>query len=256
MTEGAEAVSADLEPDHGPVGALWSKIAALLVVAGAIVVLVWGPRDLAATLLELWQAETGVIGGLSYAAFYLVATACFVPSALLGIGAGFLFGGVWGTVIVLVCRPLGALLAFLIGRHLARGYVERWIEGWPRFEAIDRLTADEPFQVVILLRLVPVLTFNVTNYVFGLTSAGWKQFWGATFLGVLPGSLFYVYLGVVTGDVTRAVAMEEAPAVVDGVGVWIAGAVAFAGIIAYIAYRARQKWKELLAQQEQIGAES
>lgn len=243
-------------PVEAPMLSVWAKVAAVFVVAGAIVVFVWGPRDMAHTLLEVWQTETGPVGALGYAAFYVVATCCFAPSSLLGVGAGFLFGGVWGTIIAIVCRPLGGLVAFWIGRHLARRQVKHWIEGWPRFQAIDRLTHEDPFQIVLLLRLVPVLTFNITNYVFGVTAVRWQDYLKATFLGVLPGTVFYVYIGVITSDITEALAMDKAPSLGDNWILWgIAGAV-FAALGGYIVYRARQKWHELLRHEEEIRAET
>lgn len=242
-TTGDEPSSSSLKK---PTAKVWSKVAAVLIGLLIIVVLIWGPVELAETLIAWWQSETGVLGALGYAAFYVVATTSFVPAAVLGVGAGFLFGGVWGTGIALLCRPLGALVSFFVGRHLAREHVQHWIEDWPKFEAINRMTLREPFRIVLLLRLVPVLTFNITSYVFGLTKVTWKQFFGATFIGVLPGSLFYVYLGVAAGDVTRAVALEDAPPLEDYLVTWIVGIVAFVIVLAYLAYRGRKYWLEIV----------
>lgn len=253
MTERDQDVSEQLDPTprlEQPPVQLWPKIAAGLIAVLVAIVLIWGPVDLARTLLEWWQQETGIVGAVGFALVYIVATACFVPAAVLGVGAGFLFGPIGGAVIAGLCRPLGALLAFMVGRHLARRRVQKWIQEWPKFEAIDRMTEEEPIRIVALLRIVPVLTFNVTNYVFGLTSVDWKKYFAATALSVFPGSLFYVYIGVITGDLTRAVAMEEAPQLGDHLVTWIIGGIAFAGALGYMFYRARKYWEEMVERQE------
>lgn len=239
-------------PLEEPTIKLWPKIAAGLIAMTIIVVLIWGPVELAETLIEWWQQETGPVGAIGFVAFYIAATTVFVPAAVLGVGAGFLFGGLWGGLIAAFCRPLGALVAFVIGRHLARDHVREWIEDWPRFGVVDRMTREEPFRIVMLLRLVPVLTFNITNYVFGLTAVDWKNFFTATFVGVLPGSLFYVYIGAATGDLTRALALEEAPPLEDYLVTWIIGGVAIIAVLSYMTYRARQYWLEIMEEEENV----
>ena len=233
-----------------PTSALWAKIAGALILGAIIVVFAWGPLELGEALFDAWRSETGPWGGIAFAAFYIVATVCFVPAAVLGVGAGFLFGGVWGSVIAVLCRPLGALVAFLVGRHLARDHVRHWIDDWPKFEAIDRVTDDEPFQTVLLMRIVPILTYNLTSYVFGLTAVDWKRFFLATFVGVLPGSLFYVYLGVIASDLTRALTLEEAAPWTEHAATWTITAVAFAALLGYLFWRARKKWKEIMAEDQ------
>ena len=247
MAEHDDNPPSDTDSDElpSPTVALWPRIAAIVIGLAIIVVLVWGPVEFGETMLELWHNETGALAVLGFSAFYVVATVVFFPAAILGVGAGFLFGGVVGSVIAVICRPLGALLAFVVGRHLARDHVEHWIEDWPKFNAIDHMTRKEPLRVVLLLRLVPILTFNLTSYVLGVTAVTWKKFVAGTFIGVLPGTLFYVYIGVATSDLAQAAAVDETPAFLDHIATWIAGAVVFLALLGYLFFRGRKYWTQI-----------
>src|SRR5712664_1864439 len=71
-----------------------------------------------------WIRGIGVCGPLLLAAVYILATVFFVPGALITLGAGFVFGVVVGTITVSVGSTLGASAAFLVGRTLARAWVQ------------------------------------------------------------------------------------------------------------------------------------
>src|SRR5439155_1410723 len=96
---------------------------------------------------------------------------------------------------------LGASAAFLVGRYLARAAVERRIAANPRFAAIDRAVGAEGRKIVFLLRLSPVFPFNLLNYALGLTRVRFADFFLAS-VGMLPGTVLYVYSGKLIGDVT------------------------------------------------------
>ena len=109
--------------------------------------------------------------------------------------AGFLFGLGWGTVLVVIASNIGANLAFIIGRYFARDFVSRKIEGNEKFAAIDRAVGKEGWKIVGLTRLSPVFPFTLLNYAFGLTSVKWPHFAIASLIGMLPGTVMYVYFG-------------------------------------------------------------
>jgi len=91
-------------------------------------------------------------------------------------------------------------MAFLLARHGARAAIERRIEGDQRFAAIDRAVGAEGRKIVFLLRLSPVFPFNLLNYALGLTQVKTSDYVIAS-IGMLPGTLLYVYTGKVAGDV-------------------------------------------------------
>ncbi len=142
-----------------------------------------------------WIGGLGAWGVLIYAAAYAGALVVLLPAAPFTIGAGLIYG-LWGFPVALVSATLGASLAFLVSRHLVRGRVARLIAGRPGLRAIDRAVGEEGWRVVALLRLSPLVPFNLQNYACGASSIGFWPYVAATGAGIAPGCLLYVYLGV------------------------------------------------------------
>src|SRR4029077_17014701 len=133
-------------------------------------------------------------GPVVFAAVY--ALACLVlPGSLITLAAGSLFGVIVGTAVVSLASVTGACLAFWLGRTLARGLVERRLAGNPRFRALDQAVAAGGFKIVLLTRLSPLFPFTLLNYAFGLTKVRFRDYVLASWIGMLPGTVMYVYLG-------------------------------------------------------------
>ena len=118
-----------------------------------------------------------------------------VRRASVTVAAGALFGSVVGVVVVSLASTTGAALAFLVARYLARDAVLRWVRRNPRYDAIDRAIGEGGWRVVALLRLSPLVPFNLQNYLYGLTAI---RFWPCvltSWAAMLPGTVVYVYLG-------------------------------------------------------------
>jgi len=145
-----------------------------------------------------WVASLGPVAPLVFAGVYAIAVVALVPASVLTLAAGAIFGVAKGTAIVFVAATLGACLAFLLARFLARGAVEHWIAGQPRFAAVDRAVAREGRRIVLLLRLSPVFPFGLLNYALGLTRVRFVDY-AIACLGMLPGTLLYVYTGSAFG---------------------------------------------------------
>ena len=176
-----------------PSRARWIGLVAVVVAAAiaarTLPVAVW------LQAFQGWVARRGALGGVLYGAVYTVAALLFVPGSVLTIGAGLLFGLLWGTVIVSVASTATAAGAFLIARHLARGRVEAMARRHPRFGAIDAAVREQGWRIVALLRLSPLVPFNLSNYLYGLTPVAFGPYVLASWIAMLPGTLLYVYLG-------------------------------------------------------------
>jgi uncharacterized membrane protein YdjX (TVP38/TMEM64 family) len=149
-----------------------------------------------------WIRGLGAWGPILFILIYIVACVLFVPGSLLTLGGGFLFGLKLGFICVSVGATLGAVCAFLVGRHFARGWVAGKVERNEKFKAVDDAVAREGWKIVLLTRLSPVFPFNLMNYAFGITRVSLRGYFLASWIGMMPGALLYVYLGSLAGSLT------------------------------------------------------
>src|SRR5216683_405301 len=151
-------------------------------------------QDLLKSALD-WIGKLGPWGPVIFVGLYVVATVLFIPGSVLTLGAGAVFGVALGSVCVSIGATLGATAAFLVGRYLARDAIARKIAKHETFAAIDRAVADEGWKIILLTRLSPVFPFTLLNYAFGLTRVKLSHYVLASWLGMIPGTVMYVYLG-------------------------------------------------------------
>ncbi len=187
-----------------------------------------------------WVAGLGVWGPLVFVLGYAAATVGFVPGSLLTLAGGAVFGLGWGTLWVFLGACLGATLAFLVSRYVARDAIQSRVEGNRRFAAIDRAIGENGLKIAFLLRLSPVFPFNLLNYALGLTRVTLRDYVVAL-LGMLPATVLYVYYGKVAGDIA-ALASGVAPERDTGhylvLGLGLAATLAVTTVVTRVATRA------------------
>ena len=164
-----------------------------------------------------WIDDNRAISWAVFIVMYIGATVLLLPGSILTLGAGFLFGLLQGFAIVSFASVVGASLAFLIGRFFARDWVAGRLQAMPRFNALDRAIAEKGGVIVLLTRLSPVFPFNLLNYALGLTAVRFWTYVGASWVGMIPGTLLYVYLGSIASDLTNLFGGSDAP---SPVGQW------------------------------------
>ena len=142
-----------------------------------------------------WVGQMGVAGIFIFTGVYAIATVLLAPGAILTIGAGFAFGLWKGFLAVSAGATLGASLAFLVARFIARDKVEAIAKRNEKFRKIDNAIGKQGAKLVFLLRLSPVIPFNLSNYFYGLTGVKFWPYVLASWLGMMPGTFLYVYIG-------------------------------------------------------------
>lgn len=189
----------DREPAAGQP---WLRLAIGAAALIALIVLArWAGSEI--PRFTAWVGSLGPLAPLVFGAAYAVAVVAFVPASVLTLAAGAIFGLWSGVAIVFVAASVGACLAFALARSVARGAVERRISTLPRFAAIDRAIARDGRRIVFLLRLSPVFPFGLLNYALGMTRVRFADY-ALACIGMLPGTLLYVYTGQAIGLVAAA----------------------------------------------------
>jgi len=155
-----------------------------------------------------WASQMGVAGILISIGVYAVATVLLAPGSILTIGAGLVFGLWKGFLAVSAGSTLGAALAFLVARFIARDKVEKIARRNEKFRRIDNAMGKEGAKLIFLLRLSPVIPFNVSNYFYGLTAVKFWPYVLASWIGMMPGAFLYVYIGVGKAAVSVAASSE------------------------------------------------
>jgi uncharacterized membrane protein YdjX (TVP38/TMEM64 family) len=209
-----------------------------LLYLAAVILLFVGARFL--PLQDLLRHALDAIAALGpwapvlFVGIYVVAAVFMIPGSVLTLGAGAVFGLGQGIIVVSIASTLAATAAFLIGRYLARDAVTRRIEGNEKFAAVDQAVAAEGWKIVLLTRLSPVFPYTLLNYVFGLTRIKLGHYVLASWIGMLPATAMFVYLG----SLANVAARSRTPAEWTLYGVGLLATVAVTIFVTRIARRA------------------
>jgi uncharacterized membrane protein YdjX (TVP38/TMEM64 family) len=156
-------------------------------------------------LRELIQGY-GVLAPALYMLIYALAPVFFLPGLPITIVGGILFGPFWGVVYTITGATIGASLAFLVARYLARDWIEGKLTS-PRWRRLDREVETHGWKVVAFTRLIPAFPFNLLNYAFGLTRIPFMHYAVATFFCMLPACIAFIVFssslpGLIRGKVS------------------------------------------------------
>ena len=173
----------------------WKTIA---LVAGAAVALFLVYRLLPVgewiSSFQGWVQGYGALGIAIFIVVYALTSFALVPGSFLTLAAGVIWG-LWAFPIVVVAATLGSALSFLAARYAFHEKVQRKVEDYPKFKAVNEAIREEGWRVVGLLRLSPALPFSLQNWFLGITPVGFWPAQVATFFGIMPGTLLYVWIG-------------------------------------------------------------
>lgn len=170
-------------------------LATLLLFSGIIVVCAVDVKTLL-TGTAAWVEEHKALGAFIFTGLYIVGTCVFLPGSLLALGAGALFGFNLGFPVVWTSGIVADSIAFFISRFLFRSF---WLDKLKslgqEMEALDQVTSDQGWKVVFLLRLAPFFPYSILNYAMGVTGISFTDYFLASAVGIIPGTLVYVYIG-------------------------------------------------------------
>jgi len=195
---------------NAPKSAVGRLVALIIIVIALFLMMRFLPVQQWLRNFNEWVGQMGVAGIFIFIGVYAVATVLLAPGAILTIGAGFAFGLWKGFLAVSAGATLGASLAFLVARFIARDKVEAIAKGNEKFRNIDNAIGKQGAKLVFLLRLSPVIPFNLSNYFYGLTGVKFWPYVLASWIGMMPGTFLYVYIGTAGRAAVSAAAGGEA----------------------------------------------
>lgn len=175
------------------------KTAVLLVLLIALAALTW-KLSTWLTPQQLQQAlqQTGGWAPVLYIGLFVLLPAFFFPVAVLALAGGLLFGLWWGSVYTFIGAVLNCAMMFLLARYVGRSQVQRLVEQklspqWQR--RLQMADGKEGFLLLIILRLIPTVPYNLINYTFGLTGISFSSYLLASAIGIIPGTFAFINIG-------------------------------------------------------------
>jgi len=182
------------------------------------------------TGLESWVRRYPLAGAVAYVLLTVVATVLLLPGWVSMMLGGLIFGLALGLAYAMLGITGGAAAAFLVGRTVARKWVERRIAGNVHLLALDDALDEQAFTIVALTRIALIFPFNLLNYAYGVTRVNIGAYSAGTAVGMLPIVGIYVYLGTLAQDMSQI--LSEGANI--GPDAWWAAAVAAAAIVAVV----------------------
>ncbi|KAH7666962.1 hypothetical protein IHE45_12G029400 [Dioscorea alata] len=174
----------------------------LLLLAAIVTACITLPVEKILKEFLIWiKQNLGPWGPLVLAIAYIPLTILAVPASILTLGGGYLFGLPVGFVADSIGATIGATAAFLLGRTIGKPYVISKLKDYPKFQAVAIAIQRSGFKIVLLLRLVPLLPFNMLNYLLSVTPVGIVEYMLASWLGMMPITFALVYVGTTLKDI-------------------------------------------------------
>ncbi len=110
--------------------------------------------------------------------------------------SGALLGTFWGTIVSIIGNTIGAMTCFFVARYLFKDYIQKkLLPKYPKIKDYEEKLSKNGFYTVIFFRLVPIFPFTPINYLLGITNVSFKEYFWGTFLGIIPGTIAFVYFG-------------------------------------------------------------
>lgn len=158
------------------------------------------PQELQAALQGL-----GSWAAIGYIGLFTLLPAFFFPVAVLALAGGLLFGLWWGSLYTFLGAILNCTLMFFLARYAGRKQVEAFVADklspiWQ--QRLANLNSKSGFALLIILRLIPAVPYNLINYAFGLSAMKYPAYILASCIGIIPGTFAFINIGDKALDVT------------------------------------------------------
>ncbi|AIY05441.1 hypothetical protein Plano_1476 [Planococcus sp. PAMC 21323] len=172
------------------------QLAKWIAIAALIGIVIWLSRSVFqvdANDLRNWILSFGFWSPVLYILIYTVRPLIFFPASVLSIAGGLAFGAWLGTLYTIIGATLGAMLSFYVAKTLGKSFVRKSWTG--NVGKIQSQMEQNGFFYVLLFRFIPVINFDLISYVAAFAKVRFSSFALATFIGIIPGTFAYNFLG-------------------------------------------------------------
>ncbi len=155
-------------------------------------------KDFGSAKIRDYVDSYGVFAPIAYILLFSVLPIAFFPVPILALAGGLSFGLIDGTIYTIIGAMINSTIMFLLARFVARDTVSSYLRKKlpPRWkDKLELSSGKEGFYLLLVLRLIPLIPYNMINYVFGLTSMSFVSYSLATLLGIIPGTLVFLNIG-------------------------------------------------------------
>ena len=235
------------------ISAIWWVVIAILCLT--VFVFAWNYFDVYDRVLMFlrWLDQHQTLAPVLFIITDILVVVLVLPGVLLTLGAGFLFGVVNGTFYVVIATTIGATIAFILARYILRSAISGFFISHPRLSLVNVELAKDGWKIVLLTRLIPFFPFKLSNYFFGLTQFTLRGYVFGTLVGIMPITMFNVYIGSLAADLTRLGAGGLARTPLEWAFYGAGGLIALATVV-YIIRLARKALDKYMPQESKSPA--
>lgn len=169
------------------------------IILAAFVLLSWyGATVVTPEQLQRALEALGPLAAAGYIGAFTILPAFFFPVAVLALAGGLLFGLFWGSIYTFIGAILNCALMFLLARTLGRKQVQQLVRKklpvqWQK--RLEGLGGKDGALLLVILRLIPAVPYNLINYAFGLTEMKLSTYLLFSAVGIIPGTLAFINIG-------------------------------------------------------------
>lgn len=145
--------------------------------------------------LSAYLQDLGIWAVPLFISTYILVAVLGLPITIHTLAGGVVFGLIWGTVWSTLAATLGAMGAFSLTRYLFQDWAIATFSKHKLLAKMNQSFSQNPFNLVLTLRFTPIAPFNLINFLLALTPINLKVYTFATFIGVIPGTIAYTWLG-------------------------------------------------------------
>ncbi len=146
-------------------------------------------------LLLIESIQQNPFAPILFIGIYALAVTMLIPALALTLLGGTLFGFWWGLIYVIIASNIGCHMSYFLARALGRDFVMKFIKEGSFIDSATTKAKENGFIFMMYVRLIPLFPFGVVNYLSGIVNIKYRDYALATFIGMIPGSAVYTYLG-------------------------------------------------------------